>query len=80
MKYILTLTAFYLIFNTGYPQPRWQKLNGPAGAVITSLYAKGDTIIAGTGFGAALIFYSTNGGASWKQADIKVPQCSYILR
>jgi photosystem II stability/assembly factor-like uncharacterized protein len=54
------------------PQNRWTKLNGPEGAVIAGLYAKGDTLLAGTGFSRGLIFYSTNRGEQWHQADISV--------
>ena len=70
MKTILIL--FLIIYSLSSPaQNKWQKLNGPEGGIISALFTKGDTILAGTGYQKALIFYSTNRGISWSKADFK---------
>jgi photosystem II stability/assembly factor-like uncharacterized protein len=66
--YILFLIVFIVSISA---QNRWQKLNGPEGGTISALITKGDTIIAGTGYYKALLFYSTNRGASWEKVDFK---------
>ena len=70
MRIYLMLIVFICTLN-GSAQDRWEKLNGPKGAVITGLFAKGDTVFAGTGFYKGLIFYSTNRGYTWSKADFK---------
>lgn len=54
-----------------YCQDEWIKLNGPGGGSIKGLVAKGDTILAGTGYGKGLIFYSTDRGNHWAEANYK---------
>ena len=71
MKYFLLLLI--LVSSSISSQTNWQKLNGPEGATISAFYAKGRTILAGTGYDHALIFYSTNRGNNWTEADLKVP-------
>jgi photosystem II stability/assembly factor-like uncharacterized protein len=71
MKIKLIIYLICLITLTVYSQNRWMKLNGPEGAIIIGLFAKGDTILAGTNF-TALIFYSTDGGLNWNQSDFKI--------
>jgi photosystem II stability/assembly factor-like uncharacterized protein len=73
MKYIFLIIIIYIAALPVYPQYKWEKLNGPLGANILSLFTKGDTLIAGTGSDHALIFYSTNRGAEWNKANINVP-------
>jgi photosystem II stability/assembly factor-like uncharacterized protein len=70
IKYFL----FFLFFTSclTISQERWIKLNGPHGATITGLYAKGDTLLVGTGHQKGLIFFSTDKGNSWDKANIKV--------
>jgi photosystem II stability/assembly factor-like uncharacterized protein len=70
MKIILLLLLFLSFINIS-AQNKWLKLNGPSGGIITTLITRGDTIIAGTGYNEALIFYSTDRGANWVQADYK---------
>jgi photosystem II stability/assembly factor-like uncharacterized protein len=72
MNIFILIATFILLSSCSFPQNRWTKLNGPEGAVIAGLYAKGDTLLAGTGFSRGLIFYSTNRGEQWHQADISV--------
>lgn len=71
MKIIIASLFFYLTLNLT-AQDRWQKLGGPDGGIIAALITKGDTIIAGTGYNKAIIFYSTNGGISWDRAHFKL--------
>ncbi|MGE5458791.1 MAG: T9SS type A sorting domain-containing protein [Methanococcaceae archaeon] len=70
MKTILLLLILAFVLEIS-AQNRWQKLNGPPGGTISAIISKGDTLIAGTGWDKALIFYSTNGGCSWKKANFK---------
>jgi photosystem II stability/assembly factor-like uncharacterized protein len=50
----------------------WKKLNGPVGAVVSGLFVKGDTVIIGTGYSHAFIFFSFDAGNTWTQADIRL--------
>jgi len=70
MKSLIILFLTVFMFNIS-AQNRWTKLNGPEGGIISALITKGDTIIAGTGYYKALLFYSTNRGASWVKVDFK---------
>ena len=65
------LLLFILLTIELQAQDRWEKLPGPAGAVITALTTKGDTLIIGAGLFKALIFFSTNRGNDWLKADFK---------
>ncbi len=42
------------------------------GCVLAGLVTKGDTIIIGTGYSKALIFFTTDGGSNWQKANIKL--------
>jgi photosystem II stability/assembly factor-like uncharacterized protein len=69
--FAIYLFTLILSINT-QSQNRWEKLGGPLGATITGLAAKGDTIIAGTGYLKGLIFYSFDGGKNWSESKIKL--------
>ena len=71
MKLILLLLFFSIITPA---QQRWEKLNGPLGGSISALLTKGDTIIAGTSYHHAQIYYSTNKGLNWTRSNLKVNQ------
>jgi len=67
-----TLFILLLIYPTIISsQIKWQKTNGPSGGAIAALITKGDTVIAGTGYDKALIFFSTNKGINWTKAEFK---------
>jgi photosystem II stability/assembly factor-like uncharacterized protein len=66
--FILFLIVFFITIPA---QNKWKKLNGPEGGTISALITKGDTIIAGTGYYKALLFYSVDRGASWIKVDFK---------
>jgi photosystem II stability/assembly factor-like uncharacterized protein len=69
---IKILIIFLALCITLFAQQRFEKLNGPMGGIIMGLYAKGDTLLAGTGIDKGVIYYSTNRGESWNQASIEV--------
>ncbi len=73
MKKILMiiLILFFTLMKVD-AQNRWEKLSGPVGGTIAGLTAKGNTLIAGTGFNKGLIFFSINGGKNWQEAKFKV--------
>jgi photosystem II stability/assembly factor-like uncharacterized protein len=72
MKILFTILIFTLGMNlSAYPQNLWQKLKGPESAVVSALITKRDTILAGTGYEKAQIFFTFNGGITWNQANIK---------
>jgi hypothetical protein len=72
MKILFTVLIFTLGMNlSAYPQNLWQKLKGPESAVVSALITKRDTILAGTGYEKAQIFFTFNGGITWNQANIK---------
>ncbi len=73
MKKILMiiLILFFTLMKVD-AQNRWEKLNGPVGGFITALKSKGDTIVVGAGANYGEIYYSTNRGMSWKQANLKL--------
>ncbi len=73
MKILLLIVVIYLNVGNLHAQNRWEKLNGPIGGVIAGLAVKGDTILAGTGYNKALIFYSTDGGKNWEQSKLELP-------
>jgi photosystem II stability/assembly factor-like uncharacterized protein len=72
MKIKLIIYLFLLITPIVTSQNRWLKLNGPEGGVISGLYSKGDTLIAGAGLNYGIIYYSTNKGLSWEQTPLKL--------
>jgi hypothetical protein len=57
---IKILIIFLALCITLFAQQRFEKLNGPMGGIIMGLYAKGDTLLAGTGIDKGVIYYSTN--------------------
>ena len=76
MKKLIVFFAVLFTLNNNLAQDRWLKLNGPEGGVIAALITKGDTVVAGTGYYKALIYYSTNKGTDWRKADFKTTYSS----
>ena len=50
-------------------QNRWIKLNGPEGGSVSTIWASGDTVIAGVGNFKARFYYSINKGSKWERAN-----------
>ena len=71
MKIQLLLLFFFIYLINISAQNIWQKTNGPLGGIVSAIFSKGDTLIAGVGNGKALIFYSTNKGTNWNKANFK---------
>ena len=72
MKKLIVLFAVLFTLNNNLAQDRWLKLNGPEGAVVTGILARGDTVLAGTGLYKGLIFYSFDGGQKWYKSNLKL--------
>jgi hypothetical protein len=74
MKIFNIIAAFVILSTNSFPQNIWTKLNGPPGGTITGLSAKGDTLLAGTGIYKGMIYYSTNRGSQWHEADLRTAE------
>jgi hypothetical protein len=74
MNIFIFFTAFILFSFCSFTQNIWTKLNGPPGGFISGLYAKGDTLLAGTGIYKGMIYYSTNRGNQWHTADLRTAE------
>lgn len=62
-------------------QNRWIKLNGPEGGSVSTIWASGDTVIAGVGNFKARFYYSINKGSKWERANfINTESVTSILR
>jgi photosystem II stability/assembly factor-like uncharacterized protein len=66
-----TVTLILIIILSLTAQNRWEKLNGPIGGLTTALFSDGDTLLSAFGWKGS-IYFSTNGGESWIQSDIKL--------
>ena len=65
---------FLIIGISIYSQSNWIKTGGPDGGFIASIVIKGDTILVGTGYEKALVFFSTNKGVHWQQSKLKLKE------
>jgi photosystem II stability/assembly factor-like uncharacterized protein len=74
MKKCFILCFICIINSYSFPQNIWTKLNGPPGGAMTGLFAKGDTLLAGTGIYKGMIYYSTNRGSQWHAADLRTTE------
>jgi photosystem II stability/assembly factor-like uncharacterized protein len=68
-KIFLILLICNTIVNS---QIKWEKLNGPVGASVAGLRTSGDSLIIGTGYSKAMVFFSINSGLTWQQSEIKL--------
>lgn len=56
---------------------QWQKTSGPEGGYARALYSLGSTLFVGVNYGG--VYRSTDGGASWVQANTGLPQSARTI-